>query len=259
MKTGPKGIDLVFTIKMVKCCIRIVGGDERMSYAVIRVKKFKASDVRGIQIHNQRESTDMRNMSFDRTRTWQNYDLRNPDPIKYNIKIKAILKEGYKIDKAIRKDAVVMIGTLVSSDIEFFSGLSLVDQRRYFEDAYFYLKERYGLTNIVAAVVHLDEITPPHMHVISVPLTEDGRLSGRDLFDRTKLRELQAQLPKFLQAKGFDVKRGEIGSFNKYVDRADYLKNKITAMENEILFIQKKIITLQTEIISIDNSLDAQA
>ena len=61
-----------------------------MSYAVIRVRKFKACDVRSIQIHNQRESTDLRDVSFDRTKTSQNYDLRNPEPIKYNIKIKAI-------------------------------------------------------------------------------------------------------------------------------------------------------------------------
>lgn len=50
----------------------------------------------------------------------------------YNYKVKEIIKEGYTIDKAIRKDAVVMTGTLVTSDKEFFSKLSLAEQKNTF-------------------------------------------------------------------------------------------------------------------------------
>ena len=218
-----------------------------MSYAVIHVQKFKMNDVKGIQIHNQRESPNSKNTDIEKEKSSLNYDLRNPEPVNYNHKVKEIIKEGYTIDKAIRKDAVVMTGTLVTSDKEFFSKLDQAEQKKYFQDAYDYLKDRYGEKNIVAAVVHLDEKTP-HMHVISVPITEDGRLSAKTLFDRKALRELQDQLPKVLQDKGFDVKRGELGSEKTHVSPAEFKKQEIKDLENEIKALQDKVISRQNDL-----------
>ena len=46
--------------------------------AVIHVQKFKMNDVKGTQIHNQRESSNSKNTDIDRERTELNDDLRNP-------------------------------------------------------------------------------------------------------------------------------------------------------------------------------------
>jgi hypothetical protein len=226
-----------------------------MSYAVIHVQKFKMNDVKGIQIHNQRESPNSKNKDIDREKTELNYDLRNPELVNYNHKVKEIIKVGYTIDKAIRKDAVVMTGTLVTSDKEFFSKLSQAEQKKYFKDAYDYLKERYGEKNIVAAVVHLDEKTP-HMHVISVPITEAGRLSAKTLFDRNALRELQNELPKLLQDKGFEVKRGELGSDKTHVSPANFKKQEIHDLENEIKGLRDKAIARQNDLEILQGGLD---
>jgi len=232
-----------------------LGGAMRMSYAVIHVQKFKMNDVKGIQIHNQRESPNSKNTDIQRDKSALNYDLRNPEPVNYNHKVKEIIKEGYTVDKAIRKDAVVMTGTLVTSDKEFFSTLSQAEQKKYFQDTYDYLKGRYGEKNIVAAVVHLDEKTP-HMHVVSVPITEDGRLSTKTLFDRKALRELQSELPKLLQDNGFEVKRGELGSDKTHVSPADFKKQEIQALENEIKGLQDKAIAHQNDANVLQGSLD---
>jgi hypothetical protein len=50
-----------------------------MSFAVIHMKKFKAQEVKGIQIHNQREKESYSNI--DKTRSRLNYDLLNDAPI----------------------------------------------------------------------------------------------------------------------------------------------------------------------------------
>lgn len=226
-----------------------------MSYVVIHVQKFKMNDVKGIQIHNQRESPNLKNKDIDQEKTFFNFDLRNPKPVNYLNKVKEIIKEGYTIDKAIRKDAVVMTGTLVTSDKEFFSKLSPDAQEKYFQDTYYYLKDRYGEKNIVAAVVHLDEKTP-HMHVISVPLTEDGRLSAKTLFDRKALRELQDQLPKLLQSKGFEIKRGEPGSEKAHVFPADFKKQAIQDLENEIRALQDKVVSRQNDLKVLQSDLN---
>ena len=41
-----------------------------------------------------------------------------------------------------------------------------------------------GIENVINATVHMDEATP-HMHLGIVPVTEDGRLSAKDIFTKT--------------------------------------------------------------------------
>jgi len=197
-----------------------------LSYLICHVQKFKANDVKGTQIHNQRESENSKNKDINKDRTALNYDLHNEKHINYNRKVKAIIKDGYSVNKGIRKDAVVMTSTLITSDNEYFKKLPLEDQEKFFKQTYEFLKEKFGENNIVAASVHLDETTP-HMHLCSVPLTEDGRLSAKILFNRKSLLQLQSDLPKHLQSKGFDVQRGEAGSEKIHLNTQDFkLKTK---------------------------------
>jgi len=201
-----------------------------MSYLICHVQKFKANDVKGTQIHNQRESINSKNKDINEDRTILNYDLQNEKHINYNHKVKEIIKSGYSVHKGIRKDAVIMTSTLITSDNEYFKKLPQEDQEKFLKQTYEFLKEKYGEKNIVSATVHLDETTP-HMHLCSVPLTEDGRLSAKILFNRKSLLQLQSELPKYLQSKGFDVQRGESGSKKIHLDTQDF---KIKTKQEEL-------------------------
>lgn len=203
-----------------------------MSYFACHVEKFKSNDVRGLQIHNQRESSNSKNNDIDPYRTILNYDLHNKDKINYNQRVKEIIAEGYKGAKAIRKDATVMTSTIVTSDKGFFDKLSLKEQRRFFEEAYNFLKECYGEKNIVSAVVHMDEKTP-HMHLTAVPLTADGKLSAKTIVDRKFLRHIQKAIPELLQSKGFDIERGVEGSAKGHTDTDDYKKEQLKKLRAE--------------------------
>lgn len=203
-----------------------------MSYFACHVEKFKSNDVRGLQIHNQRESSKSKNNDIDPYRTILNYDLHNEDKINYNHRVKEIIAEGYKGAKAIRKDATVMTSTIVTSDKGFFDKLSLQDQRRFFEEAYNFLKECYGEKNVVSAVVHMDETTP-HMHLTAVPLTDDGKLSAKKIIDRKFLRHIQKAIPELLQSKGFDIERGVEGSAKGHTDTDDYKKEQLKKLRAE--------------------------
>ena len=235
-----------------------------MSYLVCHVQKFKASDIKGTQIHNQRESKNSKNKDINRDRTILNYDLHNEKHINYNYKIKEIIKDGYSVDKGIRKDAVVMTSTLITSDNEYFKNLPHEDQEKFFKQTYEFLKEKYGEKNIVAATVHLDETTP-HMHLCSVPLTEDGRLSAKIIFNRKALLQLQSELPKHLQSKGFDVQRGEAGSEKTHLNTQDFkLKTKQAELKkgeiefdkayNELNIKSKTLENLTTNISNLEHT-----
>ena len=203
-----------------------------MSYFACHVEKFKSNDVRGLQIHNHRESSNSKNNDIDPYRTILNYDLHNKDKINYNQRVKEIIAEGYKGAKAIRKDATVMTSTIVTSDKGFFDKLSLKEQRLFFEESYKFLKECYGEKNIVSAVVHMDETTP-HMHLTAVPLTEDGKLSAKTIIDRKFLRHIQKAIPELLQSKGFDIERGVEGSAKGHTDTDEYKKEQLKKLKAE--------------------------
>ena len=207
-------------------------GNRDMSYFACHVEKFKSNDVRGLQIHNQRESSNSKNNDIDPYRTILNYDLHNKDKINYNQRVKEIIAEGYKGAKAIRKDATVMTSTIVTSDKGFFDKLSLKEQRLFFEESYKFLKECYGEKNIVSAVVHMDETTP-HMHLTAVPLTEDGKLSAKTIIDRKFLRHIQKAIPELLQSKGFDIERGVEGSAKGHTDTDEYKKEQLKKLKIE--------------------------
>ena len=210
-----------------------VWGGLTMSYVVCHIQKFKSGDVKGLQIHNQRERDYSKNKDIDRSKSELNYDLHNNKNINYNRRVKEILEEGYKGKRSVRKDAVILTSTLVSSDGDFFKNLSEEEQRKFFEESYEYFKQRYGESNIVSAVVHMDETTP-HMHLCAVPLTSDGRLSGKDIINRNTLKKIQDELPKRLQSKGFTVERGKDGSEAKHIEIHKFKRETYEKLSEEL-------------------------
>lgn len=220
-----------------------------MSFAVLHMQKFKASGVKGIQFHNQRERESRTNPDIDKTRTHLNYDLSNQNPINYNEKVKRIISENVVTDRAIRKDAVVMCNFILTSDKKFFNGLSDSEQTKFFQKSYEFFKNRYGENRIVASIVHLDESTP-HMHLSLVPVTEDKKLSCKRMFGRNELQSLQSDFPKFLQDNGFDLKRGlDAEGKNKHIEtqklKAMKAEEKVKALENELKGFKKELASIK--------------
>lgn len=69
-----------------------------------------------------------------------------------------------------------------------------------------------------------------------VPFDKDQKLSAKRVFNREALRNVQEDLPKFLQEKGFDIKRGLEGSDRKNLTVPEFkeLKEKEKEIEREI-------------------------
>src|SRR5699024_12358100 len=76
------------------------------------------------------------------------------------------------------------------------------EQKRFFEESYKLFSERYGKQNIAYATVHNDEQTP-HMHLGVVPM-RDGKLQGKNVFNRQELLWLQDKFPEHMKKQGFE-------------------------------------------------------
>lgn len=203
-----------------------------MSFAILHMEKLKQPAIKGIQIHNQREKESQTNGDIDDSRSHLNYDLVNHKQIDYSEKINKMIKEGVTTGKTIRKDAVKVASFLVTSDSEYFEGLSAREEKRFFESAYEFFADEYGEKNLAFSVVHKDEKTP-HMHVGFVPITEDGRLSAKDFFGKKQqLVKLQDKFHEHMKREGFDLERG-VSSDRKHVESAKYKALTFQKMEQE--------------------------
>lgn len=180
-----------------------------MSYLVAHAMKLKGN-LRNVERHIERTNSRYSNTEIDTSRTHLNYDAmtgKPAEPVNYQHEFEQHIEHDYKGSKNVRKDAVKMVSVIVSSDQEFFKNLSEEQRKLFFSTAAEYLAEKAGRNNVISAKVHLDETTP-HMHFCYVPITADGRLSAKDFTGRKQLKELQSELPKLLQTKGFKIERG---------------------------------------------------
>lgn len=216
-----------------------------MSYAIFRTQKMQSTVLNKCQRHNQRENKNYSNKEIDSNKTRLNYDLHNDKNINYIEKINKKINERYKSKRSVRKDAVLNIECLITSDSDFFNRIGTNETKRYFQEAYEFVKSEFGNENIVYATVHLDESTP-HMHLGVTPITSDGRLSAKYWLDgKKKLTELQNRFYEHMTNKSFELERGissnetnakniKIQDLKKQsLDELNQINKKLEEMKNE--------------------------
>src|SRR5699024_8862845 len=165
---------------------------------------------------NQRERESKTNDDIDKERSHENYDLKNDENINYNERVKDIIDSQKIGTRKTRKDAVLVNELLITSDRNFFDNLNKDEQKRFFEESYNLLSERYGKQNVAYATVHNDARTP-HMHVGIVPM-RDGKLQGKNVFNRQELLWLQDKFTKQIKKKRCDVESGEKDSERTHLE-----------------------------------------
>ena len=195
------------------------------------MEKYHKSDVCPIEKENERdENYKADNPQIDSSKTSRNYNfvIRFKTYTEFiNDRIKSL-----NLSTRPRKDAVVMNSFVLGSDNEFFSSLHPWDKQEFFKDCYEFFARRYGEENIISAVVHNDETTP-HMHLNLVPITTDGRLCSKELFNKRQLRDLQTDFYESV-GKKYGLERGKEGSQAKHLSTAEFKAKKIIEQAEEI-------------------------
>src|SRR5699024_1158400 len=226
--------------------------DLHMSYAVCRMQKVKSPGLKGMQFHNQRERESRTNEDIDRERTHENYDLQNDKNINHNERVKDISESQKTGTRKTRKDAGLVNELLVTSDREFFDRLDPVEEKRFFEESYKLFSERYGKQNIAYATVHVDEKTP-HLHIGVVPMRE-GRLQGKNVFNRQELLWIQDKFTEQMKKLGFDLERGEKGSSREHIETREFKKQ---TLEKEIDFLEKDLTVKKDELTAFNDKVES--
>ena len=192
-------------------------------FTVCHMNKAKAGTSGGLTAHIDR-TNDKEQGNVNENLKLTNFELVEKKG-SIDSMIKQRLSEGYKGKRAIRKDAVTSQRYILSGSHEQMTEISKdpLNIRDWAVDNYNYFAKMYGKENIIRATVHLDEKTP-HMHLIVVPLTPDGRLSAKEYTGLPKrLRDLQNDYAKEIGAK-WGLSRGLENSPRKHVETKAFYK-----------------------------------
>ncbi len=151
-------------------------------YAILRFAKYKGPEISGIEAHNERTKEQYAsNPDVDPSRTHLNFHLVTPAR-KYRAEAERQIKEA---GCRTRTDSVRMVEALVTATPDFFKGKKKTEIKAYFQEALDFIRKNQVPETIISAVVHMDEKTP-HMHLCFVPLTQDGRLSAKEILGNKK-------------------------------------------------------------------------
>ena len=181
----------------------------KAQYAILRFAKYKGPEIGHIEAHNERTKEKYAsNPDVDTPRSHMNFHLVTPER-KYRAEAeKQIAEAGCRT----RSDSVRVVEVLVTASPEFFKGKKKAEIKAYFQEALDFIQQHQNPRTIISTVVHMDEKTP-HMHLCFVPLTEDKRLSAKEIVgNKKKLTWWQDEFWKHMVGKYPDLERGESAS-----------------------------------------------
>jgi hypothetical protein len=176
-----------------------------MPYAICRVAKIKTAQAGAAKTaHNYRQRE---TPNADTERRPLNYEYVNMAERNYwELATERIQEVGAKV----RPDSVRGVEVLLTASPEAFNRREDGSQAdwhgsKWAEANIAFLKGKFGEQNVVSCTLHQDELTP-HFHAVVVPITADGRLSAKDVFNPKTLRALQTEYAEAM--KPFGMERG---------------------------------------------------
>lgn len=189
-------------------------------FAILRFKKFKGGAA-GIEAHNERQKDEYKsNPDIQILLSNNNIHLIRPTE-SYNKIIKQRIDES---GCRVRSNSIKFIDTVLTASPQFFQCSNMDWHERYFTTALEFMIEKIGRKNIISAAVHYDERTP-HMHLTFVPMTEDNRLSAKDVLGGPKgLRQWQDDYFKTMKRVIPNLVRGKDAriSGNKHIETEEF-------------------------------------
>lgn len=207
-------------------------------FCIMRTEKRKKSDLGGIQKENTRTATEYNN------KVTPGMDIFNVVLKESSNWLRDINSEIQAAGAKPRSNSVLALDTIYTASPEFFQGKTNQQNDDFFKDCLQFHENHFG--HIISAIIHYDETTP-HLHIISVPLTPDNRLSARDVIgNKAKMSKTQDSF--FEQVgKSYGLERGI------HIDGQEK-KEHISAQEHELREIKRQITKGQEELEAIEHS-----
>lgn len=198
-------------------------------FCVMNIQKRKKTDIGGIQKEATRTAAEYNNQ------VQPGMDIFNVNLIQSNNWMQDIQAEIDQAGAKTRSNSVVALDAIYTASGDFFKGKSNEENDQFFRDCLEFHQRKFG--HVISAVIHYDETTP-HLHILSVPLTHDGRLSAREIVgNRANLSQMQTEF--FEQVgRGYGLERGvqmDGQEKKKRITAQEYKLREVTAEKQKQL------------------------
>lgn len=220
-------------------------------YSILRIQKLKnrqqiaAAVGHNLRLHNVQNA--------DESKTELNKNFITFD---YPSLISKLETTFYQKNIKTRSDSVLAAEVILTASPDFFKNEETTEQ--WLKANKKFALEEFGKDNLLQFNLHLDETTP-HIHLIFTPITQDNRLSMKDLYGgKAKLSALQTRYNQSMRAAGFDLKRGQENSQAKHntIKKFYSLANKIQKLTQEQLQELSKLLDKFDLQNNIDDEMD---
>ena len=150
-----------------------------------------------------------------RTDRVRNADEQAPHP---NVELVNTAGRGYwelaeerikeAVTRKVRDDQVRCMEVILTASPEFFErdakGRAVdMSQSQWLKDQLTFLEKTFGKENVLSCTLHQDEKTP-HVHAVIAPITKDGRLSAKLLFNPVTMTDYQGQYAEAMKPHGLE-------------------------------------------------------
>lgn len=177
-----------------------------MNYQQLHAGKVKLNGLAGIRHHLLDRERVKTNPDINLSRSHLNHSIENLSPENLISNVRQRIKQ-LQLKRKPRTDAVGLEDFIVGASSDFMLQLGADKRKQYFSDALHFFQRHHGKENVMYCYCHLDEHNP-HIHIGVIPVTSDGRLSARDLFNPKSLEKLQTDFHREI-AQSYGLERGE--------------------------------------------------
>lgn len=221
-------------------------------FVSMRCEKVSKVGLGSIQGHNIRTSH-YNGKNISHTRTGQNLTVVGSKTIDQDVQDRL---NGLLNGKTVRKDAVVALEFVFSAspgyfyddlDLDKFNLMTMEKNKAELDEIYKtklnrrklddfvktiddFCKKEFG-ENVINLTLHLDEKTP-HLHLISTPITPDGRLCAKEIFTPENARIWQDKIGEAVKPLG--LQRGIKNSEKQYTSSRDHNEMLVKSAMPEI-------------------------
>lgn len=186
------------------------------------------------------------NQDIDTSKTHLNYNLDSKKEIS---QIEFLQKRCSEVQCLNRKDVKVMCTWIITAPKNI---KSEAEEKKFFEESYQFLSQKYGKENIISSYVHKDE-SQPHMHFSFVPVVMDQKkghlkISAKECLSKNHLQKFHSELDNHMQnVFGYDI-----GILNEATKEGN---KEIQALKQATLLSKAKDLEKDIELLRNDKSV----
>jgi len=224
----------------------------KTNFVVARVGRYSRSDIKGIQIHNDRMSDSHKNPDIVPERSVRNIEfIARPDDELYTEAFDRMVANKIISTSGLKGDAYIMNEIMHDVNSEYWlsyaeHGFDSAEEfaKAYCLDCLEFDKQRFGEQNIISAKFHADEINREltekygfdvwhyHMHVVAIPTVVKEKRWTKRCKDPTLVGKVKERINQVSESKFWQSTPGEDLSYTVFQnDIYDFLKGKYVDLE----------------------------